>query len=176
MSVNRRTYPYKQKWWLGPACVVLFGLCAWMFWFKAHQPPRGLIINHLIELSPGGAQVLHWSLFAVSMLLAAMGVLVFIMSFKSERHITISATSIRAPKAGSATWKLMFRLAASSLFNCKKFSDSAFCTSITQEGSCPSFNPCFRRKLNSKKFAHFYLQSSSSCGATHWPSCRPVTV
>ena len=52
----------------------------------------------------------------------------------------------------------MFRLAASSLFNCKKFSDSAFCTSITQEGSCPSFNPCFRRKLNSKKFAHFYLQ------------------
>lgn len=100
MSVNRKTYPYKQKWWLGPACVVLFGLCAWMFWFKAHQPPRGLIINHMIELSPGGAQIFHWSLFAVSMLLVAMSVLVFIMSFKSERHITISATSIRAPKSG----------------------------------------------------------------------------
>lgn len=100
MSLNQKIYRYKQKWWLGPACAILFGLCAWMFWIKAHEPPRGLMIKHMIELSPGEAQVFHWALFAVSMLLVALGVLVFLTSFKSERYITISATSIRAPKSG----------------------------------------------------------------------------
>lgn len=100
MSADSKTYRYKQKWWIGPACIILFGLCSWMFWHKTHEPPRGLIINHMIELSPSSAQIFHWALFVVSLCLVALGLVVFLNSFKSARQITISATSIRAPKSG----------------------------------------------------------------------------
>lgn len=50
-------YPYKQKKWVDPACALLFGATAWVFWLKTQNTERGLVINRVNELSPGEAQV-----------------------------------------------------------------------------------------------------------------------
>lgn len=95
-----KTYPYKQKMWIGPACTGFFGLCAWVFWQKSHQEPRGLIINHIIELSPGNALIFHWLLFFASMAFVVLGLMVSVMSLKKERHITLTSHSLQTPKSG----------------------------------------------------------------------------
>jgi len=95
-----RQYSYKQKKWVGPACAIFFGACAWTFLEKAREQPRGLIINHMIELSPSSAQVFHWTLFGFSMLFVVTGIAAFVLSFGKEKYITITAHSIRAPKNG----------------------------------------------------------------------------
>jgi len=95
-----KRYPYKQKWWAGPACAVFFGLCAWMFWHKAHQAPRGLIINHAIELSPSGAQAFHWLLFVAALVFVALGLMVTALSFQQARYITLTSRAVSAPKNG----------------------------------------------------------------------------
>lgn len=98
--MNFKRYPYKQKWWVGPACVVFFGLCAWMFWHKVHQAPRGLIINHAIELSPSSAQTFHWLLFCAALMFVALGLAVSALSFRQERYITLTSRALSAPKSG----------------------------------------------------------------------------
>lgn len=98
--MNFKRYPYKQKWWVGPACVVFFGLCAWMFWHKVRQAPRGLIINHAIELSPSSAQTFHWLLFCAALMFVALGLAVSALSFQQERYITLTSRALSAPKSG----------------------------------------------------------------------------
>jgi hypothetical protein len=64
MESMEREYEYKPKWTLILFCALFFGLCAVVLGVKAARNDRGLIINGLFELGPGGATTFYWVLCA----------------------------------------------------------------------------------------------------------------
>jgi hypothetical protein len=98
MTLKR--YPYRQKKWVGPACALFFGATAWVFWLKTRNTERGLVINRVIELSPGEAQFLYWVLLVISLTFVLLGGFIFAASFKQMRYITLTEEAICLPKNG----------------------------------------------------------------------------
>lgn len=95
-----KKYPYRQKKWVGPACALFFGATAWVFWLKTQNTERGLIINRVIELSPGEAQVFYWVLLVASLIFVVLGGFIFAASFKQVRYITLTDEAVILPKNG----------------------------------------------------------------------------
>jgi hypothetical protein len=65
-------------------CLVLFGASSFYMGWKALNNTRGLIINHMIHLSPEGASIFYWSMAALSALIAVVSILVFIIKRKNS--------------------------------------------------------------------------------------------
>lgn len=100
MSNEVKIYPYKPKIWLGPVTIIFFGWCAHFHLQRAKSNRRGLIINHLIEISPQDAASLYWVLFYVSLLFVLAGVAVLIFSVTNKRCVALNSTGLVAPKGG----------------------------------------------------------------------------
>jgi hypothetical protein len=99
-AMDMRSYKYKAKIWFGPLVILFFGACAIYAQHLALHSNRGVIINHLITLSPSQTAYFHWVLFVVSATFVVMGFVVFLAAFKPARLVTLDSTKIIAPKNG----------------------------------------------------------------------------
>lgn len=93
----KRTYDYRPKWTTIVLCAVFFGACAFVLTAKAQGNDRGLIINHIIELSPSGATVFYWVLAASSMGFVLMSGLLTVVRLTVHQRITVTEESLTFP-------------------------------------------------------------------------------
>ena len=73
--------------------------------------PRGLIINGLIELSPGGADIFYGVLVATAALMSGAALLLLIKSFGAKMHVSLDNHAVTGPKfyASAGTVRIDFK-------------------------------------------------------------------
>jgi hypothetical protein len=96
--MNERSFKYKQKIWLGPVAIVLFGYGANFFLERAQNPTGGLTINRIIELSPEAAGYFHWFGCGFSVLMVFGGFLTLLNSLRRTQYVVLGLDSIKAPR------------------------------------------------------------------------------
>lgn len=94
------SHPYRPKPWVMAAASALFGAGAFFMGHEAMVNDRGLIINGVIHLEPGGATVFYWCIAAVCAAFVAVGIPASIVGLLSSHRVTLTATEISAPRFG----------------------------------------------------------------------------
>lgn len=96
VSVERE-YEYQPKW----TAIVLGGgffvLCAAVLGAKAANNDRGVIINRIIELEPGGATTFYWVLTALSGGFVALAAFLAYHRLTSRQRIAFGPTALTVP-------------------------------------------------------------------------------
>lgn len=93
-------YPYKPNPRAMLLAIAFFGACAAAGAYAAETNDRGLIINGLVELSPGGASVFWWVLSALSLAFVAGGSFGLYRGRTAAVPVRLTATELSAPKNG----------------------------------------------------------------------------
>ncbi len=96
----QKEYPYKPRIIFVLGAVLFFGAIAAMFTNEALTNDRGLIINGIITLGPGGATIFYWVMVGACAVFVFGGLWAIIMGLTSDRRLTITEAGIRAPKGG----------------------------------------------------------------------------
>ncbi|MFH2044255.1 MAG: hypothetical protein ABIK92_03800 [Pseudomonadota bacterium] len=96
--MEERAYSYRQKVWLGPLGIVLFGASTYYFIKKAQVNHDGLVMRRIIELSAQSATYFYWAVFLLSLILAILSLFAIYMFFKGPRQIVLSYSDLVAPK------------------------------------------------------------------------------
>jgi hypothetical protein len=91
-------YPYRPKVWIMLLGILFFGACAAGLVNEAQGNDRGLILNGILELSPGGATIFYWCVAGASVALGVLAVLGCIAGLRTPRVVRLTATDISAPK------------------------------------------------------------------------------
>lgn len=94
------SYPYRPKPWVMLLVSIFFGAAALFMGRQALVNDRGLIINGLIHLEPGGATTFYWCVAAISAAFVAVGISAFFVGLLSSRRVILTGTDISAPKFG----------------------------------------------------------------------------
>ena len=100
MTSNEIRIPYKPNMKLFVLVMVFFGACAAVLFQVAKTNDRGLVINHLIELSATGASYFFAALALASLGFVLIAILAIYRGLTSEREVIVSDDSITAPKSG----------------------------------------------------------------------------
>lgn len=93
-----RQYEYKLSTYQGLFVLLIFGLFAYFGLSKALHNNRGLVINHIIELSASMATYFWWGSALLFLMLALLGLIMVIKSFQNPSLITLYDTQMTAPK------------------------------------------------------------------------------
>jgi len=90
---------------------VMAGLAGAMVCFKGLQDPRGLLINRVIELDPGSANVFWGALIVASLGFAVLAAVRFVQSFGERVFITLDSHAISGPTSdyGLRTARIEYR-------------------------------------------------------------------
>ena len=94
-----RQYDYRPKWTIIVLCALFFGACALVLGAKAHENDRGLIINGIIELEPGGATIFYWVLAALSIGFVVAAGFLAIVRLTLHQRIGLTETCITIPRS-----------------------------------------------------------------------------
>ena len=97
MGGIEREYAYKPRWTLIVFCAVFFGLVAVILGAKAYGNDRGVILNHVIKLSPSGATTFYWVLCACSVGFVAIAVFLAYHRLIFRQRIAFSPTALLVP-------------------------------------------------------------------------------
>lgn len=93
-----RQYQYKLSMIQGLFVLLLFGLFTYFGLSQAMHNDRGLIINHIIELSASMATYFWWGIAMLSLLFTILGLVMVIKSLQAPSFITLYDTSMTVPK------------------------------------------------------------------------------
>jgi hypothetical protein len=99
MTSMDRHYDYRPKWAIIVLTAVFFGAGALFLGVKAQGNDRGLIINGVIELSPEGATVFHWTTAAIGLGFVVAAAFLAVMRLTVHQRITVTATGIAIPRS-----------------------------------------------------------------------------
>jgi hypothetical protein len=77
--------------------IFFFGTAALMFYAKLRDP-RGLLINHLIELGSDGADIFWGILILVSLAMSALSLVGLIRSFGEKVYLTVDVHAVTGPR------------------------------------------------------------------------------
>src|SRR5262249_44457522 len=88
---------YKPRWTLIVFCAVFFGLVAVILGAKAHGNDRGIILNHVIKLSPSGATTFYWVLCACSIGFVAIAAFLACHRLIFRQRIAFGPTALLVP-------------------------------------------------------------------------------
>jgi hypothetical protein len=94
-----REYAYRPKWTTIVLASLFFGAGALFFAAMAKDNDRGLIINGIIELSPGGARIFYWALAALSVGLVAAASTMAMVRLTLRQRIAVGTTCITVPRS-----------------------------------------------------------------------------
>ena len=98
MDSADREFDYRPPWKMTVLAIVVFGACGFGGAAMATSNEKGLLINNLIELSPGNATRFQWGLCALSFAMAAIGVLGLVMRVVNPQKILLATDGYHAPK------------------------------------------------------------------------------
>jgi len=98
--VDEIRIPYKPNIIVFLFVIVFFGICGATLFYVAKTNDRGLVINHLIELSATGASYFYGVLALASSLFVLLGIIVIGRGITSKREVIVGASAISAPKSG----------------------------------------------------------------------------
>jgi hypothetical protein len=85
-----KEYDYRPPWKGIVFCALFFGAGALVLAAKANGNDRGLIINGIIELSPGAATVFYWALAGLGVAFVAGAGVLAIDRLTLHRRIALS--------------------------------------------------------------------------------------
>jgi hypothetical protein len=100
-------YHYRTKWTVIVLSGLFFGACTLILGAKAISNDRGLIINGIIELSPGEARIFYWVLAALSIGLLLVAGFLAILRLTLHQRIRLTATSITIPRSRWSSQELV---------------------------------------------------------------------
>jgi len=92
-----REYEYKPSWLIIFLCGGMFGLAAVFFGVRANSNDRGLIINHVIELSENGATIFYWVFCFLSLCFVAITIALTFHRLKFRQRIAFTQTGVIVP-------------------------------------------------------------------------------
>jgi len=96
------TFPYRPGWRAQALGAVFFAIAGWFLWMRSREAEGGLIINHLIELGPQGAQRFFLALAGISALFVVLGLYGVYAGITSRHVLSVDATGISALRNGFA--------------------------------------------------------------------------
>lgn len=94
------SYPYRPKPWAMLLASIFFGAAGLFMCREAMVNDRGLIVNGLIHLEPGGATTFYWCVAAVCAAFTGIGIPAFFVGLLSSHRVTLTSTDVSAPKFG----------------------------------------------------------------------------
>lgn len=92
-----REYEYKPSWLIILAGGGMFGFAAVFFAARANANDRGLIINHVIELSENGAANFYWILCFLSLCFVAVTIAMTFHRLRFRQRVALTANGIILP-------------------------------------------------------------------------------
>ncbi|MHA3061167.1 hypothetical protein ACX1N5_01640 [Acinetobacter sp. ANC 4636] len=92
-----KQYSYKPKKWGLFIGLIIVSTFAYFYWVEMKEPSYSLVIYHIIKLSPSNTQIFNLFAFILSFCMAVAG---FFVLFRKERHLILTANSIRLVKNG----------------------------------------------------------------------------
>lgn len=96
------SFPYRPGWRVQALGAVFFAIAGWFLWMKSGEPSGGLVINHLIELGPQGAQRFYLALAGLSVVFVMLGLYGVYAGITSRHVLSVDVTGISAPRNGFA--------------------------------------------------------------------------
>lgn len=96
----QKEYPYKPKVLVMLLAALFFAACGAGLTNAALTNDRGLIINGIITLGPGGATIFYWVMVGACSVFVLGGLWGIIIGLTSDRRLVLTETGIRAPKGG----------------------------------------------------------------------------
>ncbi|HEY9282966.1 MAG TPA: hypothetical protein VIP46_05895 [Pyrinomonadaceae bacterium] len=94
------SYPYRPQARVMLLASIFFGAVACFMGREAMVNDRGLIVNGLIHLEPGGATTFYWCIAAIGAAFTAVGIPAFFVGLLSPHRVVLTSTDISAPKYG----------------------------------------------------------------------------
>src|SRR5258708_35502731 len=94
-----RQFDYRPKWTVIILCALFFGACALVLGAKANGNDRGLIINGIIALSPGGATIFFWVLTALSIAFVVIAGFLAIVRVTFHQRIAFTDKCLMIPRS-----------------------------------------------------------------------------
>lgn len=94
-----RQYEYKANLPTLLLGVLLFGVAALFFSYKARSNVRGLIINGIITLSPEGATIFWWVFAGLSVAFVLAGIAGAILAMIFTQRVVLTARCLIVPKS-----------------------------------------------------------------------------
>ena len=98
--MNEVKYPYKPKVIVFLLSILLFGGGTLAFGKIALTNDRGLILNRIIEFSPGGATIFYWCLTIASAAFVVFGIFGLIVGLTTNKEIVLAENEFHVPKGG----------------------------------------------------------------------------
>jgi hypothetical protein len=80
--------------------VVLAAGFSWLLFHDFQTDKRGVVINHLIELSPGQAAIVDLVGAVMFGLFAIIGLLAILRNLRGPKHLTLTETQLIVPNSG----------------------------------------------------------------------------
>ncbi len=99
MDGDVREYDYRHKWTMIVFCATFFSLCAAVLGVKAANNDRGLVINGLIELGPGGATLFYWVLTALCVGFVVIAALLAYLRLTVRMRLAFGVTGMTVPSS-----------------------------------------------------------------------------
>ena len=99
MDLDEKEYDYKPKWTAIFLGGTFFAACTVGLGFVAANNDRGLMINHVIELEPGGATVFYWVLAVCSLGFVGAGVIGAYHRLTVRQRIKLGSQSLIVPSS-----------------------------------------------------------------------------
>ena len=84
-------------------CALFFALCAMVLFWKALTSQRGIVIEGLIHLGPGGARVFYGVLCAASLAFVAIACIALIQYRRNTHEVVVDDVSLTTP---GPLWRL----------------------------------------------------------------------
>ncbi|MFG1227394.1 hypothetical protein [Xanthobacter wiegelii] len=78
--------------------ILAFGAGAYVLFLRSQTNVRGLVLNHIIELSASDASFFYLALAAASVVLCLMGIVILLLSLFANRNIEITSTHLSVPR------------------------------------------------------------------------------
>lgn len=79
--------------------ILAFGAGAYVLFLRSQTDVRGLVLNHIIELSASDASLFYLALAAASVVLCLMGIVILLLSLFAHRNIEITSTHLSLPRS-----------------------------------------------------------------------------
>lgn len=101
MSImEEKCYPYNVKPGLTLVVISILGIGAFISANEAWHNDQGLVINHIIHLSPKGATIFYWAMTALMIPLLFGFILGLVRGLSQNLQVVLTNQSIKAPKNG----------------------------------------------------------------------------
>ncbi|HEY5924951.1 MAG TPA: hypothetical protein VIV11_24890 [Kofleriaceae bacterium] len=98
-----RRYPVRPKTGTMVLCALFFGVCALVLFWQALTNQRGLVIEGIFHLGPGGARVFYGVLCALSLGFVVIAIVVLVIYAGKTHEVVVDDDSLTTP---GPLWRL----------------------------------------------------------------------